>query len=857
MDRHTFHGKRKVGATDLSDFTDFQGIGRDPLYKRYASVKSLVDRFVAPDYAHFLAVPAYDPGSGMIKWYIDDWHETPVRLVDLPSSKRGKYDAIKNTTVDYYKSKLEDLSGEDLRIMAGVLRYIDDDFIYCADDKVFVIAWGMTPDKGKHISTGELIHESPAPVPEPSAPVNLPVVVPPVLEEAVEVEEVVPPVVPPPPPEDPVPAEALVVEPDKKKRWPWWYWLLIAIGIALLVLLILWLCGCFKGCRKEHNGIRPLPTIVTETGAVIEDNGFAVPIILDDGKLPSEAIITAPVIEEGGVMPEIIHEPGLPAVISDRLILFLEDENDSVDKLAEAFKAAYPGDQYSIIGYDRYVKSLTIMVPDQERETIKAQINQKIPGMNFIVFDETVYELNAGDASAPAPAKGWHLDAVKARQGWTITEGAPTVKVAVVDDGIDRTHSMFKDRIVDPYNVYTRTNQLGKGVGHGTAVAGLAVGSAEYAGQGAAGIAPKCSLMPVQVSDNNVIPLSSIVSGVMYSVHQDADVINVSIGPQLQGLNILPIEDQVEVSRTEFVNTAKMWDRVCSVAASKNAIIVFAAGNDDIISSVPPENRSSNCIVVGAVDSRYYPTEFTNYGYCTDISAPGEAIYSAFPENSFSSMDGTSFAAPIVTGTVALMRSIDKTVTVEQAKNVLYRTGRDVYGFMPPMVQIPAALQSVKDKDFSRGEDRMFNSVPGASMDDADTPYESWVVPADGTIPTDAVIVDNGSVIIPGVTTADGTLYPGTGVVVVDADGSGTVIPGSGTVIPGSGTVIPGVGTTIPGSGSGTVPGTDTGTAPGTSPGTATNPTETTDDYSRIRNRIKKLKQEIKDLESQLPENQR
>ena len=46
--------------------------------------------------------------------------------------------------------------------MACALRYIDDDFIFCCDDKVFVVAWGMTPDTRKHISKGELVHESPS-----------------------------------------------------------------------------------------------------------------------------------------------------------------------------------------------------------------------------------------------------------------------------------------------------------------------------------------------------------------------------------------------------------------------------------------------------------------------------------------------------------------------------------------------------------------------------------------------------------------------------------------------------------------------------------------------------------------------
>ena len=59
MAGHTFFGKRKLCYTDVVDYTDFQGIGRDPLYMRYDSVYSVVKTAVPPEYRHFLAVPQY------------------------------------------------------------------------------------------------------------------------------------------------------------------------------------------------------------------------------------------------------------------------------------------------------------------------------------------------------------------------------------------------------------------------------------------------------------------------------------------------------------------------------------------------------------------------------------------------------------------------------------------------------------------------------------------------------------------------------------------------------------------------------------------------------------------------------
>jgi subtilisin family serine protease len=480
------------------------------------------------------------------------------------------------------------------------------------------------------------------------------------------------------------------------------------------------------------------------------------------------------------------------------LFLFLEDEDGSIDALAADFKKAYPGDKYSIIGFDRDVKSLVIQIPESERDQIRQTINSRIPNHSFIVFDEEFYEFkSSGPSSSAVASPGWHLKAVRASEGWAITKGSSKVTVAVVDDGIDAGHPMFKGRIVDAYNVFLKNNRLSVGE-HGTHTAGLAVGSLDFFGQGAAGVAPDCMLMPVQVFDNKMCPLSALVSGIMYAIHKGADVVNISIGPSFEGLNMLPIEMQEEIARQQFKNVEKLWNRVCKLAADKNTVLVFAAGNDDILSSVPPENRTSAALTVGAVDHRLYPTRFTNYGECTDISAPGKDIYSAFPMSSFRIQAGTSMAAPIVTGAVALMKSLKPDLTVEQAFNVLYRTGADVYGNMPPMVQVDLALNAVVAGDFSKPERRKILPVPSG---DANRPPNSSRDPAEGDTPSRGGRED-------------------------------VVTPGSGDVI----------GDVIGGGGTG---GGDNGGGGG---GT---------DYDAIRRMIEFYKNKIAELEGQLPENKR
>ena len=959
MDNHTFLGKRLLATTDLSDFTDYQGIGRDPLYRRYAAVQSVVNREIPAQFRSFLAIPDYVGAEDNINWYIDEWKEQPERLTDLSGERRSRYDKIKDETIASYRQSINKLSGEDLQIMACVTRYIDDDFIFCCDGKVFVIAWGMTPDPDRHISKGLLIHGAPEITKfkvifesgehgsfksgkrvsitvkkgESLTASSLPEVQ---CDEGYEFEgwqpdpvgmaiesdltctaqynvniPALPPVPPELPPEIPeeyicnfdagqngvlqgngvlhktpgsmiMPMEVPPVKAAKgfnftgwtpdplntvvndnitfyalyeqrlpwyKRFWAWlmglgWVkWLLLALLIAMLTFLVLWLTrGCDRfGIHREINGVG-LPNIEIVDGDTIADFGKVAPIKLHDGRLPDDySFIAAPIRNEDGTIPEIVREPGVPPYIPTRLILFLEDENGDIDRLASDFKNAYPGDGYSIIGFDKYVKSLVIQIPENQRDQIRETIQQKLPAQPFLVFDEEIYEINDTNYTPLQTSKaGWHLDAVKAPQAWQITKGSPEVTVAVVDDGIDPSHPMFAGRIKDAYNVFTQNNCLSPGEGHGTHTAGLAVGSLDLLNQGAAGIAPDCMLMPVQVLDHEMCPLSALISGIMYAVHQDADVVNVSIGPSFQGLNALPVEMQQEIGLTKFKNAEKLWTRVSQIAARKKSIVVFAAGNDDIFSIIPPENRSQFAITVGAVDQKLDPTQFTNYGPCTDLSAPGTDIYSSFPGGGVKSFDGTSMSAPIVSGAIALMKTLKRDLTVEEARNVLYKTGLPVHGYLPPMIQVADALDAVKRGDFSVPAPVPMQPVPAGTVPvDGGTPPASWTVVQPGVGAVEE---------LPWV-----TIVPGTGVIGV-SPGVGTgVIPGNGNVVvdPETGAVVPGTNTGVIPPGSTTQPGTGN-----TQPATPANPAQgNVDDYAEIRKMIEMYKQKIKELERQLPEN--
>ncbi len=898
MAGHTFRGKRKLCYTEVTDFTDFQGVGQDPLYLRYDSVSSAKRMAVSADYQHFLAIPNYDSDEGVIYWFVDEWSgDAPSRLADLTGDERAHYDKIKDETIGHWRNALGSLKGESLQILSSAIKYVDDGCVYCLDDKVFLVAWGMRLDSNKHKTIGSSIHECDVEIqkfrvsfdagrggklanrldgsmskPEGSVVlardiprivelegfsfkgwcpnpvgyiVNSDVVFTANYDEKPQEESKPEPTrhdcvfdvgqygtissgsartrrvdgyvmkdddIPTVEPQEgyrftgwsPYPEGYVVdsdvtftanyegepesvpeplcydcifdagqygtitsgsaqlrridgsvlgaddlpsVEPQKGYKFKgWspnpvgcivdcdkmfvaeyegalsWYrrlwerikalffsgrgclkWLLW----LLLVLIVLWFLSLFfRSCagssQEEVNGVTPIDTISSPDGSVRDDNGVQRPVTGDDGKLPRGDFGVSPVRGEDGEWPPIVKKPGNPDVIGNRLILFLEDEEGDVDALARDFKKEYSDSRYSIIGFDRQVKSLVIRVPETEREEIRNTINKRLSNHKFLVFDEQIYRSSGSTSQLSVGVAGWHIDAIHLREAWKFTKGASDVRVAIVDDGIQPSHPMFEGRIVDAYNVFTQDSRLSEGDGHGTHVAGLAVGSDRFLDEGASGVAPNCKIIPVQVFDNGACPLSALMSGIMYAIHHGADVVNMSIGPSIPDLSGLPVEQQEKIAKSEFKNEEVLWSRVCKLSSEKNCILVFAAGNDHILSIIPPENRNSSAITVSAVDSELRATDFTNYGPGSDISAPGKDINSSFPTSTLKMQDGTSMAAPIVAGVVALMKSIKKDITVEQVGNVLYNTGVKTSDNIPPMVLADMALKDTKDGIFDR-----------------------------------------------------------------------------------------------------------------------------------------------------------
>ena len=451
----------------------------------------------------------------------------------------------------------------------------------------------------------------------------------------------------------------------------WWKWLLAIPLLVLLILFIMWMCS---PCSA-----RPLPNPIGDKPWLNEDPRAGRGGIYNPGNpyeasptpgdrtdlLPPEEGVLAPIGDDD----PIEQQPGMPPVVANRLNVLMENEDRSVLDFVEQFKSRYPSDEYKVVYYDDVVKRVQLQVPASEREALRERLpGEFMPDFNIFVYDETLY-LQSFVPTDPAwadPSTSWHLRQMGLEQAWDVTRGNPKVTIAVVDNGFSLKNREFAHRVVMPYNVWEHScNVTARQDDHGTHVAGIAL--AAMNGKGSCGVAPECSFMPIQVADaRGRMTVTSILDGILYALYQGADVVNISAGMTFDPHHLPDIGTQRGIEASAFKAEERLWNEVSRIAQSHNAIIVTSAGTQNLLAGMDPMKRPDNFIVVSAVDQHgalVNKASFSNYGSHSTVSAPGVNIYSTFGTNGYSFMSGTSMSSPMVAGVVALMKSVDESLT--------------------------------------------------------------------------------------------------------------------------------------------------------------------------------------------------
>ncbi len=280
----------------------------------------------------------------------------------------------------------------------------------------------------------------------------------------------------------------------------------------------------------------------------------------------------------------------------------------------------------------------------------------------------------------------WNIEEVGIPAAWEYTQGTPNIIVAVIDSGIDLGHpdlinsswknlgeisSNGKDDDGNGYvddvmgwdfqdndnNPFPPPNTIGSK--HGTFIAGLI--AADDDNDIFVGVAPNVKIMSLRFLRSDLSftedDWPKLVEAIDYAVLNGAKIINLS----LEARGVPPIYVYESIRR----------------AYEAGVIIVGVTGNHS--GKVTYPGNYSEVIAVSAVTSSQKLAYFSGYGAENEICAPGKDVYSITGYNtSIVNGSGTSYAAPLVSGVIALMLSINPSLPIESIREILHDTSTDL-----------------------------------------------------------------------------------------------------------------------------------------------------------------------------------
>ena len=297
----------------------------------------------------------------------------------------------------------------------------------------------------------------------------------------------------------------------------------------------------------------------------------------------------------------------------------------------------------------------------------------------------------------PQAASQYYLNIIRAQEAWDIADGEGIV-IGIVDSGGDLDHPDIAPKLfIDPaepldgidndgdgyidnnrgwdfvggdtLNIndpnFPGDNNPGNPTGgtgsHGTSVAGCA-GAAVNNGNGIAGVGYKAMLMFTKHSaDNQKTNRGSIYfgyAGLLYAASHGASVVNLSWGG--------PFRSQIQQDLIDYV------------ALDLDCLVVASAGNGGTEEATYPGSYD-HVLSVAATTSSDQKAAFSSYGATIDLSAPGASIITTAFDNSYTSLNGTSFSSPIVAGAAALVRQKFPAMTAIEAAEQIRVTADETF----------------------------------------------------------------------------------------------------------------------------------------------------------------------------------
>jgi len=282
----------------------------------------------------------------------------------------------------------------------------------------------------------------------------------------------------------------------------------------------------------------------------------------------------------------------------------------------------------------------------------------------------------------------WAYDAVRAGEALAAVSGGSARTVSVIDTGLDLTHPEFAGQVQQVFDTEAGNTNVTDVVGHGTFVTGL-IAARDGNNRGGKGVAGTTKVVAVRASRDTEgsFGLFDLIRGIEFSIRRGADIINMSLaGPNFTRSNARALE-------------AAFFNDVLPVAASGNNA---QNGNPLEFPAAAVGGRRGGRgigLSVAATDPTGRHAAFSNHNPFVSLAAPGagtggcDGVFSTIPSTTnppwaqdncprtymdpdgrrYAYGEGTSFAAPIVSGLAALAWQAERRLASEQVADVLVR----------------------------------------------------------------------------------------------------------------------------------------------------------------------------------------
>ncbi|MDJ0379921.1 S8 family serine peptidase [Streptomyces sp. G-G2] len=292
------------------------------------------------------------------------------------------------------------------------------------------------------------------------------------------------------------------------------------------------------------------------------------------------------------------------------------------------------------------------------------------------------------------------MSQIKADQAWAVNPGSSSVKVGILDTGVDDQHQDLApnfnaaDSVSCAYGkADTRTGAWRDVDTHGTHVAGTI--AAAKNGKGVVGVAPGVKISAVRVAEpgNSFFFAENTICGFVWAGDHGFKVTNNSYYTDPWQFNCPDNIDQAAI--IEGVKRAQEY------AEGKGSLQVAAAGNENYDlahkttdsaspnDSTPTTRTITNAcldiptelpgvVTVAANGTGTTKASFSNFGSgVIDVAAPGSDVYSTLPGGKYGTKSGTSMATPHVVGVAALLASANPGITPAQLRDKLATQAND------------------------------------------------------------------------------------------------------------------------------------------------------------------------------------